>query len=62
VAHRGIVTEPNFVALPARHPLRHRVLAALALGFLGTLVLRRGHIRAQETQAPSPAADEEAAV
>ncbi len=30
VAHRGIVTEPNFVALPARHPLRHRPQIALA--------------------------------
>lgn len=30
VAHRGIVTEPNFVALPARHPLAHRPQIALA--------------------------------
>jgi DNA-binding transcriptional LysR family regulator len=30
VAHRGIVTEPNFVALPSRHPLRHRPHIALA--------------------------------
>ncbi|MFG2549612.1 LysR family transcriptional regulator [Streptomyces sp. NPDC048581] len=29
VAHRGIVTEPNFVAMPARHPLRHRAQVAL---------------------------------
>ncbi|MGW2378902.1 purine-cytosine permease family protein [Streptomyces sp. NPDC001658] len=34
------------------------VLAALALGFLGTLALGRGRIRAQEAQAPSPTADE----
>ncbi|GAA4061242.1 purine-cytosine permease family protein [Streptomyces shaanxiensis] len=34
------------------------VLAALALGFLGTLALRRGTIRAQEAQAPSPTAGE----
>ena len=30
VAHRGIVTEPNFVALPARHPLAHRAQIGLA--------------------------------
>ncbi|KMS68845.1 LysR family transcriptional regulator [Streptomyces viridochromogenes] len=30
VAHRGIVTEPNFVALPSRHPLAHRAQIALA--------------------------------
>ncbi|MGW6908578.1 LysR family transcriptional regulator [Streptomyces sp. NPDC054940] len=30
VAHRGIVTEPTFVALPSRHPLRHRAQIALA--------------------------------
>ncbi|MFE7167876.1 purine-cytosine permease family protein [Streptomyces sp. NPDC057616] len=30
------------------------VLAALALGFLGTLVLTRTRVRAQEAQAPSP--------
>lgn len=30
VAHRGIVTEPNFVALPARHPLARRTHVALA--------------------------------
>ncbi|MFJ8532251.1 LysR family transcriptional regulator [Streptomyces sp. NPDC093591] len=30
VAHRGIVTEPNFVALPARHPLARRPQIALA--------------------------------
>ncbi|MDN3024152.1 cytosine permease [Streptomyces sp. S.PB5] len=30
------------------------VLAALALGFLGTLLLRRGRVREQESQAPSP--------
>jgi purine-cytosine permease-like protein len=36
------------------------VLVALALGFLGTLVLRRGRVRAQEAQEPSDAADEEA--
>ncbi|MEZ0068672.1 DNA-binding transcriptional LysR family regulator [Streptacidiphilus sp. MAP12-20] len=30
VAHRGIVTEPCFVALPARHRLRHRPEVALA--------------------------------
>ncbi|WLW57464.1 purine-cytosine permease family protein [Streptomyces sp. YU58] len=34
------------------------VLAALALGFLGTLALGRGRIRAQEAQAPSPTVDE----
>ncbi|ANS63055.1 permease for cytosine/purines uracil thiamine allantoin [Streptomyces lincolnensis] len=34
------------------------VLAALALGFLGTLALGRGRIRAQEAAAPSPSADE----
>ena len=31
------------------------VLAALALGFLGTLALSRPRVRAQEAQAPSPA-------
>lgn len=30
VAHRGIVTEPAFVALPAGHRLRHRAEVALA--------------------------------
>ena len=30
LAHRGIVTEPSFVALPARHPLARRVEVALA--------------------------------
>ncbi|MGW1953222.1 LysR family transcriptional regulator [Streptomyces sp. NPDC001920] len=30
VAHRGIVTEPTFVALPARHPLGQRAQVALA--------------------------------
>ncbi len=30
VGHRGIVTEPSFVALPAGHRLRHRVEIALA--------------------------------
>ncbi|MFI1165740.1 LysR family transcriptional regulator [Streptomyces sp. NPDC020801] len=30
VAHRGIVTEPTFVALPARHRLRRRPQVALA--------------------------------
>ncbi|MFI6009968.1 LysR family transcriptional regulator [Streptomyces sp. NPDC051243] len=30
VAHRGIVTEPTFVALPSRHPLRSRAQVALA--------------------------------
>uniref|UniRef100_A0AAU1I6S0 LysR family transcriptional regulator n=1 Tax=Streptomyces sp. NBC_00180 TaxID=2903632 RepID=A0AAU1I6S0_9ACTN len=30
VAHRGIVTEPNFVALPSRHPLAQRAQVALA--------------------------------
>ncbi|SEL97154.1 LysR family transcriptional regulator [Streptacidiphilus jiangxiensis] len=30
VAHRGIVTEPVFVALPARHRLRHRTEVNLA--------------------------------
>ncbi|MBO1420386.1 LysR family transcriptional regulator [Streptomyces sp. FH025] len=30
VAHRGIVTEPAFVALPAGHRLRHRTEVALA--------------------------------
>lgn len=30
VRHRGIVTEPSFVALPARHRLRHRTEIALA--------------------------------
>ena len=30
VRHRGLVTEPSFVALPARHPLRHRAEIALA--------------------------------
>jgi purine-cytosine permease-like protein len=38
------------------------VLAALALGFLGTLVLRRGHVREQEARTPSPTSDEEATV
>ncbi|WP_345659784.1 purine-cytosine permease family protein [Streptomyces venetus] len=36
------------------------VLAALVLGFLGTLALGSGRIRAQELQAPSPEATEEA--
>ncbi|WP_369255734.1 cytosine permease [Streptomyces sp. R35] len=35
------------------------VLLALALGFLGTLALGRGRVRAQERQDPSPAASEE---
>ncbi|MET7698554.1 cytosine permease [Streptomyces sp. NPDC005485] len=35
------------------------VLAALVLGFLGTLVLSRGRVRAQEQQDPSPAVSEE---
>lgn len=30
VAHRGIVTEPNFVALSSRHPLARRAQVALA--------------------------------
>ncbi|MDC0768973.1 LysR family transcriptional regulator [Streptomyces sp. HD] len=30
IAHRGIVTEPNFVALPARHPLARRAQISLA--------------------------------
>ena len=30
LAHRGIVTEPSFVALPVRHRLRHRTEVALA--------------------------------
>ncbi|MFE0513656.1 LysR family transcriptional regulator [Streptomyces sp. NPDC058964] len=30
VAHRGIVTEPTFVALPSRHRLRHRAQVSLA--------------------------------
>ncbi|MEY9847019.1 DNA-binding transcriptional LysR family regulator [Streptacidiphilus sp. BW17] len=30
VRHRGIVTEPSFVALPARHRLRHRTEIALS--------------------------------
>jgi DNA-binding transcriptional LysR family regulator len=30
LAHRGIVTEPSFVALPARHPLARRVEVALS--------------------------------
>ncbi|MER6046061.1 LysR family transcriptional regulator [Streptomyces sp. NPDC001793] len=30
VAHRGIVTEPSFVALPARHRLRHSMEVGLA--------------------------------
>ncbi|GHH10288.1 LysR family transcriptional regulator [Streptomyces lanatus] len=30
VIHRGIVTEPTFVALPARHPLARRTQVALA--------------------------------
>jgi len=30
VAHRGIVTEPTFVALPSRHPLAQRTQVALA--------------------------------
>lgn len=29
LAHRGIVTEPSFVALPARHPLARRIEVAL---------------------------------
>jgi purine-cytosine permease-like protein len=36
------------------------VLAALALGFLGTLALGRGRVRAQEAQAPSPTVEEDA--
>ncbi|WP_406327797.1 purine-cytosine permease family protein [Streptomyces sp. NBC_00203] len=35
------------------------VLLALALGFLGTLALGRGRVRAQERQDPSPAASEQ---
>lgn len=35
------------------------VLAALALGFLGTLPLRRAPVRTQETGPPSPALDKE---
>jgi purine-cytosine permease-like protein len=35
------------------------VLAALALGFLGTLALGGGRVRAQEREDPSPAASEE---
>ncbi|MFE2425815.1 purine-cytosine permease family protein [Streptomyces sp. NPDC059373] len=35
------------------------VLAALALGFLGTLALAGGRVRAQEREDPSPAASEE---
>ncbi|MCD9874959.1 purine-cytosine permease family protein [Streptomyces guryensis] len=35
------------------------VLAALALAFLGTLALGRTRVRAQETEAPSPATGEE---
>ncbi|MET9680418.1 purine-cytosine permease family protein [Streptomyces coeruleorubidus] len=38
------------------------VLAALALGFLGTLALRRGRVRRQEEQAPSPSDQEVPAV
>jgi nucleobase:cation symporter-1, NCS1 family len=34
------------------------VLAALALGFLGTLALTRTRVRTQEAQAPSPAGEE----
>jgi purine-cytosine permease-like protein len=34
------------------------VLAALALGFLGTLALGRGRVRRQEERAPSPAGEE----
>jgi purine-cytosine permease-like protein len=34
------------------------VLTALALGFLGTLLLNRGRVRAQEDRAPSPTADD----
>lgn len=30
IAHRGIATEPTFVALPASHELRHRMQVALA--------------------------------
>jgi DNA-binding transcriptional LysR family regulator len=30
LAHRGIVTEPSFVALPTRHPLARRIEVALA--------------------------------
>lgn len=30
VVHRGIATEPTFVALPARHPLRHNLQVGLA--------------------------------
>lgn len=30
VDHRGIVTEPNFVALSSRHPLARRAQIALA--------------------------------
>lgn len=30
LAHRGIVTEPSFVALPSRHPLARRVEVALS--------------------------------
>lgn len=30
VTHRGIVTEPTFVALPSRHRLRHRAQVSLA--------------------------------
>jgi purine-cytosine permease-like protein len=36
------------------------VLAALALGFLGTLALRRGSVRRQEERAPSAAGEEPA--
>ena len=35
------------------------VLAALAVGFLGTTAFGRGRVRAQEGQSPSPAASEE---
>ncbi|MGQ4386573.1 purine-cytosine permease family protein [Streptomyces sp. SAS_270] len=35
------------------------VLAALVLGFLGTLLLSRGRVRTQEQQDPSPAVSEE---
>ncbi|MEV5439400.1 cytosine permease [Streptomyces sp. NPDC052682] len=37
------------------------VLAALAVGFLGTLALRRAHVRRQEERAPAPADTEPAA-
>lgn len=38
------------------------VLAALALGFLGTLALARRRVRQQEEQAPSTAVDDNEAV